>query len=182
MNKKTFLSMLFAGTASIASAHATSTVCSIEPGNVVCGKGSVTDLSGNGMVTTHGTTVLEGTTVNGLLKASHSTFGSLQVNGTSSLSACIVNSTADFKGTVTAISSQFKRSLDIYSGLSHFTSSTIEDGIHVHHTDNPKQVVHLEKNTTVSGDIIFDDGHGEVIVRGKSSISGQVIGGEVIYK
>lgn len=170
--------MLLAGSAGIASAS----VCTIEPGSVTCGQGSVTDLSGNGMVTVNGTTILEATTVNGLLKANEAQFGSLQVHGTASLSECIINHTADFKGTVTASSSQFKDSLDIYSNLSRFINTKVENNIHVHHTDNPKQVVHLEKNAIVSGDIIFDDGHGEVIVRGKSNVLGKVIGGEIIYK
>ncbi len=176
--KKLFSAMLLAGSAGIASAN----VCTIEPGSVTCGKGSVTDLSGNGMVTVNGTTVADSTVVNGLLKANDAEFGSLQVHGTATLTQCIINDAADFKGSVTASSSQFRNLLDIYSNLSRFIDSKIENNIHVHHTDNPKQVVHLEKNTKVSGDIIFDDGHGEVIVRGKSSITGKVIGGEIIYK
>ena len=179
MNKKKLLTaMLLAGSTGIASAN----VCTVEPGSVTCGKGSVTDLSGNGMVTVNGTTILEGTSVNGLLKANDATFGSLEVHGTATLTQCIINDVADFKGTITAASSQFKHPLDIYSNLSRFINTKIDDTIHVHHTDNPKQVVHLEKNSVVSGDIIFDDGHGEVIVRGHSSISGKVIGGEIIYK
>ncbi|MDX2346609.1 MAG: hypothetical protein QNK11_07065 [Legionella sp.] len=177
--KKKFLSaMLLAGTASIASAN----VCTIEPGSVTCGKGCVTDLSGNGIVTVNGTTVLEATSVNGLLKAHDATFGSLQINGSASLTQCIINDLADFKGTVTAASSHFKNTLEIYSTLSHFSNTKIDGSIHVHHTENPKQVIHLEKNAYVFGDIIFDDGHGQVIVRGKSNIAGKVIGGDVIYK
>lgn len=176
--KKLFSAMLLAGSASIASAN----VCTVEPGSVTCGKGSVTDLSGNGMVTVNGTTITESTIVNGLLKANDAEFGSLQVHGTASLTQCIINDVADFKGSVTASSSHFRNLLDIYSSLSRFVDTTIESNIHVHHTDNPKQIIHLEKNSKVTGDVIFDDGHGEVIVRGKSSISGKVIGGEIIYK
>ncbi|MDF1678247.1 MAG: hypothetical protein P1U32_06080 [Legionellaceae bacterium] len=179
MNKKKLLpAMLLAGTTGIASAN----VCNVEPGSVTCGKGEVTDLSGNGMVTVSGTTVLEATTVNGLLKANDANFGSLEIHGSAALTQCIIQHTADFKGTVTSSSSQFKGKLDIYSNLSRFIDTKIESNIHVHHTDNPKQVVHLEKNSSVSGDIIFDDGHGEVILRGKSNVSGQVIGGKIIYK
>ena len=178
-NKKKWLSaMLLAGTTSIASAS----VCTIEPGSVTCGKGEITDLSGNGMVTVNGTTVLETTSVNGLLKANDASFGSLQINGTATLTQCIINALADFKGTITADSSHFKRSIEIYSTLSRFSNTKIENDIRVHHTDNPKQVIHLEKNSIVSGDIIFDDGHGQVIVRGKSNILGKVMGGEIIYK
>ncbi len=179
MNKKNlFSAMLLAGSAGIASAN----VCSIEPGSVTCGKGSVNELSGNGMVTVDGTTIADTTMVNGLLKANNAEFGSLEVHGTATLSACIIHDVADFKGTVTASSSRFKNLLDIYSNLSRFVNTKIENNIHVHHTDNPKQVVHLEKNSVVSGDIIFDDGHGEVVLRGQSSITGKVIGGEIIYK
>ncbi|MCH9756848.1 MAG: hypothetical protein K0U37_06640 [Gammaproteobacteria bacterium] len=176
--KKLFPAILLAGSAGIASAN----VCNIEPGSVTCGKGTVTDLSGNGMVTVDGTTINEMTTVNGLLKANNAQFGSLEIHGTASLTQCVINDVADFKGTVTASSSQFRNLLDIYSNLSRFVDTKIDNNIHVHHTDNPKQVVHLEKNSVVSGDIIFDDGHGEVILRGKSTVSGKVIGGEIIYK
>jgi hypothetical protein len=181
MRKKTnkFLSaMLLAGTTGVASAN----VCTVEPGSVSCGKGSVDDLSGNGMVTVNGTTVRETTSVNGLLKATDATFGSLQIHGTATLTQCIVNDLADFKGSVTASSSQFKNTLEIYSTLSRFVNTKIDSDIHVHHTDNPKQVIHLEKNSVVAGDIVFDDGEGQVIVRGKSSITGKVVGGEIIYK
>lgn len=174
--KKIFPAVILASSTTLASAN----VCHIEPGSVSCGSGTVTDLSGNGMVTVDGTTVLKETMVNGLLKANNATFGRLQIHGSATLTKCIINDVADFKGSVNAASSQFKNQLDIYSNLSRFIDTQIASNIHVHHTDNPKQVLHLEKNSVVSGDIIFDDGHGEVVLHGNAHVLGKVVGGKVI--
>ncbi len=42
-------------------------------------------------------------------------------------------------------------------------------------------IVYLD-NTTVAGDIVFEDENGEVILEGRSSIGGKVIGGNVVSK
>jgi len=53
----------------------------------------------------------------------------------------------------------------------------VSGSLHVPHSEPKKQIVYLDNFSEVTGDIVFDDGHGEVIVRGQSKIGGKVIGG-----
>lgn len=179
MNKKTLVSaLLLMGSTGIASAD----ICKIEPGSVICGKGVVSHLAGNGMVTVDGTTVETATNINGLLKADNAEFASLQVYGSTTLTNCIINDSAEFKGSLVASKSEFKNALSIYSNASRFIHSKINQDIHMRHTSTPRQMVMLEDNSVVLGDIIFDDGEGEVVVVGKSSVAGKVVGGKITYK
>ncbi|MCC5792136.1 MAG: hypothetical protein JJT82_05945 [Legionellaceae bacterium] len=157
-------------------------VCKHAPGSVTCGKGTVGSLSGNGMVTVNGTTVEGATDVNGMLNADDAHFASLNVNGSVILIQCIVNQGAEIKGSLKATSSKFEKSLDIFSSSIRLINSKINENLQVHHTDNKSQEVFLENNSEVSGDIVFDDGHGKVYIRGSSKIGGNVIGGEIITK
>jgi len=45
-----------------------------------------------------------------------------------------------------------------------------------------KQFVYLDNFSEVSGDVIFDDGEGEVILRGHSKVGGKIIGGHLTEK
>ncbi|MBA2651037.1 MAG: hypothetical protein H0U73_02010 [Tatlockia sp.] len=157
-------------------------VCKHAPGSVTCGKGTVSSLSGNGMVTVNGTTVEGATHVNGMLNAEDSNFSSLNVNGSTTLFQCTVNQDIEIKGDLKASSTKFEKSLDIFSSSIRFINSKVSENLHIHHTKNKSQEVYLDNNSEVSGDIIFDDGQGNVFVRGGSKIGGKVIGGELINK
>lgn len=157
-------------------------VCNIVPGSVTCGSGTVDSLSGNGMVTVNGTTVSGATLVNGLLNADDANFNSLDVNGSAKLTQCTVNDVASVKGSLTASSTKFEKNLDVYSSETRFINSKVSNDLHIGHTEPKKQVVYLDNFSEVSGDIIFDDGDGEVILRGQSKIGGKVIGGHTVSK
>lgn len=157
-------------------------VCNIAPGGVTCGHGIVDNLSGNGMVTVNGTTVSGATLVNGLLHADDTNFYSLDVNGNAKLTQCTINDVASIKGSLTASSTKFEKTLDVYSSKTRFINSKVSNELHLGHTDSRKQVVYLDNFSEVSGDIIFDDGEGEVILRGQSKIGGKVVGGHVVSK
>lgn len=167
-------------TGSVATANAG--VCNIVPGSVTCGHGTVDSLSGNGMVTVNGTTVSGATLVNGLLNADDANFYSLDVNGSAKLTQCTINDVASIKGSLTASSTKFEKTLDVYSSETRFINSKVSNDLHLGHTDSRKQVVYLDNFSEVSGDIIFDDGEGEVILRGQSKIGGKVVGGHAISK
>ncbi len=162
----------------VSAAHAE--VCKQTPGSVSCGAGTVEKLTGNGMVSMHGTTVNGPTTINGMLTADDANFSALNVNGTVSLMQCSVNEYAEIKGSLNASSSKFEQSLEIYSGTVRFINSKISNNLQIHHTDDSKQEVYLDNNSEVGGDVIFDDGHGEVYLRGGSKIVGKVVGGRVV--
>lgn len=179
MNIKKMAATLFL-TGSVAVVNAS--VCNIVPGSVTCGQGTVDSLSGNGMVTVNGTIVSGATLVNGLLNAEDASFFSLEVNGSVRLTQCTINDVASVKGSLVASSTKFEKALEIFSSETRFINSKVSNNLRLGHTDSKKQVVYLDNFSEVSGDIIFDDGQGEVIVRGQSKVGGKVIGGQVIAK
>jgi hypothetical protein len=170
--------LMLASAVSVAHAE----VCKQTPGSVTCGKGTVDKLTGNGMVSVHGTTVNGPTLINGMLTADDANFSALNVNGSVSLTQCSINDFAEIKGSLNASSTKFERSLDIYSSTIRLINSKVNNALQIHHTDNPKQEVYLDNNSEVGGDVIFDDGHGKVYIRGGSKIVGKVIGGEIVEK
>lgn len=167
-------------TGSVATANAS--VCNIVPGSVTCGHGTVDSLSGNGMVTVNGTIVSGATVVNGLLNADDANFYSLDINGSAKLTQCTINDVASIKGSLTASSTKFEKTLDIYSSETRFINSKVNNDLHLGHTDSRKQVIYLDNFSEVVGDIVFDDGEGKVILRGQSKIGGKVVGGYVVSK
>lgn len=175
LNTKTTLLALFL-TAYITAGNATE-VCKILPGSTTCGAGTVNSLTGNGMVTINGTTITGSTSVNGLLSAKNASFTSLDVNGSTNLIQCKVKADAAIKGSLSAYSTKFQGKLEIHSNLTRFINSKISGDLHILHTQTKHHIVYLDKFSKVSGDVIFDDGDGEVIVRGNSQIEGKVIGG-----
>ncbi len=177
-SKKWLTALLLMG--GVASANAD--ICTIVPGNVVCGPGTVNSLNGNGMVTVNGTTVLGATHVNGLLNAEDANFSYLNINGSAKLVQCTVNDQASIKGHLSSSSSKFEKSLEVFSSETRFINSKIGQNLRVGHTESRKQVVFLDNFSEVTGDVIFDDGEGEVILRGQSKIGGKVIGGNTTFK
>ena len=156
-------------------------VCKFLPGNVLCGKGTVNSISGNGMVVVNGTNVNGMTTINGMLNAKEANFLSLQVNGSANLDQCIVNQVTDIKGSLNASATKFNNSVDIHSNVTTLVNSNINGNLRVHHTDDGKQKVNLT-TSSITGDIIFDDGDGEVVMHGNSKVSGNIIGGVSVNK
>ena len=156
--------------------------CSIVPGGVTCGHGSVDNLSGNGVASVNGTTILGETLVNGLLNAEDATFFSLEVSGSTKLVHCIINGEARIKGSLTATSTKFEQSLEVSSGETHLINSKIGHDLHIGHTDSRKQTVYLDDVSEVAGNIVFDDGQGEVIIRSQSKMGGKIIGGHRTLK
>ncbi len=67
-------------------------VCKYAPESGICGKGTVSTWSGNGIVTVKGTSVEGVTKVNGMLNAADANFSSLNVNGSTTLFNCNVPS------------------------------------------------------------------------------------------
>jgi hypothetical protein len=152
-------------------------VCNIQPGSVNCGHGTVEHVYGNGMVNIDGTTVTGATMVNGSLSAKDANFLSLDVNGSAHLMNSIVNEQSSIKGELTASSTKFEHGLTIYSNSTKLIKSTIKGDLHVPHINPKKQVIYLDNASEVTGDIVFDDGHGMVFIRGKSRVGGHIIGG-----
>jgi len=173
--KKGVMAMILAG--GVTTGHAND-VCKILPGSVTCGKGTVSNITGNGMVNINGTTVSGAAVINGLLSATDANFLSLDVNGSANLIQCTINELSEIKGLLTASSTKFDHGLTVYSSSTRFINSKVNGDLHLPHSKSQKQIVYLDNFSEVTGDIVFDDGQGEVVVRGKSKIGGKVVGGQ----
>lgn len=179
MSKKYLCSaLLLTAIASVGSAD----VCKFLSGSVTCGEGTINGLSGNGAVIVHGTVIKGLTSVNGMLNAKNAEFNALHVNGSVEIDQCLVNDSSEIKGTLHASASKFLNSIEVYSNETKFFDSSVNGNLHINHSNHQKQIVYLSGNSEVSGDIIFDDGNGEVIVKGAAKISGKVVGGNLINK
>ena len=157
-------------------------VCKSLPGNMNCGKGNVESLEANGAVNLNGTNVLGETVINGLLMAEDSNFNGVDVNGNAEFIQCSINHDALIKGALKASSSKFNGSLGIYSNATRLINTLVDGDIHVYHTNPAKQVVYLDNFSRVTGNVVFDDGQGEVVLRGQSKVEGKIIGGNAVSK
>lgn len=172
--KKSLIAIFF--TAYIAAGNATE-VCKLLPGSTTCEAGTVSRLTENGVVNVNGTTVTGATIINGLLSAKDASFTSLDVNGSTHLIHCTVHGDTAIKGILSASSTTFQGKLDVYSNSTRLINSKVSGDLHILHTKPKHHIIYLDNFSEVSGDIIFDDGDGEIIVRGNSKIKGKIIGG-----
>ena len=161
------------------SASIASDICNIQPGSIVCGKGTVENLTGNGMVSTKGTIVSGPTKVNGLLSSKNTTFSSLNINGSVNLIQCDVTADTEVKGALKASYTRFNSKVDVYSNSITLLNTKVAGDLRILHTANKQQYVYLDDSSEVSGNVIFDDGKGEVVIRKHSKIGGKIIGGHL---
>ena len=157
-------------------------VCKSLPGNMNCGAGNVESLEVNGSANLNGTNVLGDTLINGLLIAEDSNFNGVDINGNAEFIQCSINQDAQIKGVLKASSSKFNASVGVYSSAIRLINTLVNGDIHVYHTNPSKQVVYLDNFSRVSGNIVFDDGNGEVVLRGDSKVEGKIVGGNALYK
>lgn len=177
--RKIALSILFLGYLS----HGYANVgCISYPGRLTCNSSKSHNLSGNGNVRINRTAVSGVTKINGYLSAKASLFNTLMVNGSATLVQCTVKATTQINGSLFATSTHFKGNLSVKGEKIYLINSKLSGNLHLLHTAWKKQTVVIDKHSDIVGTIIFDDGHGEVIVQGNSNIKGQVIGGHLILK
>lgn len=147
------------------------------------GSETVKDVNSNGSTNLGGTTVTDSTSVNGSLRATEADLNKLDVNGSANLEKCTVHGNANINGSLKGKDNTFEDKLTISSNkvcLDSTSTQSIE--IRKVTSDNNKQVVTLENNSSVKGDITFASGNGVVVVDSNSQLSGNVIGGEVVKK
>jgi len=147
------------------------------------GRKTVENVNVNGSTNLDGTTVTDSTSVNGSLRATEADLNRLHVNGSANLEKCTVHGNAHINGSLKSKDNRFEDTL-IISSHKVCLDSTSTQSIEVRKItpDNNKQVVTLENNSSVMGDITFASGNGVVIVDSQSKISGNVIGGVVVKK
>lgn len=157
-------------------------VCKSLPGNMNCGAGNIESLEVNGSANLNGTNIIGDTLVNGLLMAEDSNFNSVEINGNAEFIQCSINQDALIKGTLKASSSKFNASVGVYSSATRLINTLVNGDIHVYHTNPVNQVVYLDNFSRVTGNVVFDDGEGKVVLRGDSKVEGKIIGGSVLTK
>lgn len=158
-----------------------SAVCDIKPGMVVCAKGSIDTLTANGKMTAKDTKISQSLIVNGELDAKHITVKNLEVNGFAILKQSTILNNFIMRGNLDLSSSSLNETLNLYSNQAHFSDSKINN-IHVFKTNDPKQIIRLNKHCQVKGNIVFDSGKGIVIAEKGTNLSGKVSGATVIYQ
>lgn len=153
--------------------------CHFSNGSVICNQGTTSSLTTNGMASIDNTIISGKTQTSGYLKANNSKFESLKSNGQAVLSNCTIEKDAAINGQLMAESTIFNNNLNLHSSQSKLSDSRVNKNVHVYHS-NSKQSMLLLKGSTIDGDVIFDDGNGEIIMDKSSQINGSVIGGKVI--
>lgn len=145
--------------------------------------------------------VIRGTTsINGSIKGRGLKSNNLKVNGSVNIEAAKVQ-TVDISGSFLAKEveifgdSYFRGSIDIVNGqlsnmIIYSKNSVIEDtnvsgNIHIKKENNDNkhrpQILELKGNSTVTGDIVFDD-KGEIYISDSSKIEGKITNAKIIRK
>lgn len=120
--------------------------------------------------------------INGSLYAKETIFESTLIsNGKANLENVNIKGEARFRGNVNALNSVFSGIIEIISSNASFKNCNTEN-IVFEKLPNKKiiQKIKLINNSTVSGDIYFKSGNGEVRLDSSSKLLGKVIGGRVI--
>lgn len=140
----------------------------------------IESIHANGMVRLNGTTVRGCVEVNGQLNADHADIGSALINGKANLNQCHIQDTTIINGLLVGGNTTFQGDISIASEkiiLSSCTASSIL--IRKIEGNSHHQVVDLRDGTIVYGDIVFESGHGQVMIDMDSGISGSVHGGSI---
>ena len=152
--------------------------CVKSYGGVSCGAGQIDSVNDVGNVVLSGTEVKNGTTVNGQLTASQSTFNTLTVNGKALLSNSDVKGKSNIRGYLEAIKTQFHAVVAIHANEAAFSDSTLQS-ITVTPNESDLGKIHLKGHTVVQGDVTFVPAGGEILLDRQSTIAGKVIGATI---
>ncbi len=120
--------------------------------------------------------------VNGQLKAFNTIFESdVFANGVATLEYCSLKGNASFSGNISTNNCLFLNGLTLLAQKAHFSKCSI-NSIFVKKITYAKvvQTVILANGSTVSGDITFESGIGEVYIDSSSEIKGALNGGKKI--
>lgn len=127
--------------------------------------------------------VKEKMVINGSLTSKHVNFESdLVANGTATLVDSNVKGNAVFSGILGAKNSIFTNSINLLTSKSDFNRCQINSLTVQSLPRNIVQKIKLTNGTTVTGDIIFQSGIGEVYVDKTSATQGKIIGGIFIHE
>jgi hypothetical protein len=157
-------------------------VCHAHPGNTVCEKGEVTEVTAYGSVLLNGTHVKEKTDISGSFVADNVELNYLIVKGQASIHSGLVKGSAEIFGSLDASKTTFKDDLLVYSTHVSLTDVDAKNITFGKSEPSSAQELYLSGKTNISGDIRFEQENGVVYVAEGSHLSGNVIGGKIINK
>jgi hypothetical protein len=143
----------------------------------ICGKGTLDHLHVAGKATLEGTTVLGKTEIAGMLKAKGSSFNNLKVSGKVLIDNSQIKGKTKVSGLLDAINSKFYQLLNISSDKTYLSETYTRD-IQISRGGDT-QVLCVQNNTVVDGNIRFISNHGVVVIDQSSKIKGRVTGGYI---
>lgn len=156
---------------------------------------TITKLNHSGSLEMTNSTIEAFAIINGKLEAKNTVFSELTVNGDAELDSSQVqgnvaingNLEADgsafngpvlIHGHIGAESSQFLNIITLHGNQAEFEECSLNKIIVQRSQNKTPQIIYLE-DTAVTGDIIFEQGNGIVMIDGNSTVLGKVQGGEI---
>ena len=134
-----------------------------------------------GTLNLQGTTVSGKTEVKGALTAKGAHLNILDVQGSANIDQTTIESNTYIQGLIVANRTSFLGSVVLTTCSyyqSTFNNSTIKE-ITVEKSLEGREIIHLNGDTIVQGNIVFKSGHGLVNIQSGCQILGQVIGATI---
>ena len=128
-----------------------------------------------------GVSVQKDMLVNGRLISQYVDFQSdLAVNGNASIDNTTILGKANFRGSVEASESVLAKAVEILSDKAQFGHCKIDSILVKTLPRSVVQRIYLSNQSEITGDILFEDGKGEVYCDNTSKIHGKIVGGKLI--
>jgi hypothetical protein len=156
-------------------------VCKTSAGTTFCGSGTTKNVDAVGYVNIDGTTITDHLGVMGKVSAANANIGSVKCIGEMSIKGSVIQNGFEIIGFVNAASTNFLGSIEITGPETTFDGSSMKN-ITIKRAEHSGEKIYLEGNSVVNGNIVFESGNGYVIENNGSSISGKVIGGQIIHQ
>lgn len=128
-----------------------------------------------------GTTVEKLTEVDGNFYCENAKTGMLLIEGSATIISSTIGSRAAIQGSLSVHDSEFIENLE-FTGKKLEISSSVLNSIFIFAPENfdKELILELSKNTLLKGSVIFQGARGKVLLKDKSQIRGQIVGGERI--
>jgi hypothetical protein len=152
--------------------------CMQTYGSTYCDAGEVNEINASGIVNVNKTNVLGMTDIKGSLNAKNATFKSLFVYGNAYLKDVKIYDETKVYGFLEAMNSDIQN-MEISADKMILDHTSIHQ-ILVKPSQSGLRLIVLRNGATVSGNVCFEGGRGQVRLESGSSINGQVINGDVI--
>ncbi len=144
---------------------------------------NVSSVTTNGSLFLKNTIVSDSVSVNGMLYSVLSDLGSLQINGECKLEDTTIRGNSLVNGSFTANRCHFLGGLSVASEITYLENSTASQVVirRISNSDSVQSLM-ISGKSLIRGDIVFESGQGNVVIKGDIEIQGDVVGGTVTHK